>query len=65
MGEAGDGIRPPAAFFKRAASPAFPFQHFQQTGGCSIGGEFLDIFTQHPLNKMTMLLDMSYNQAYE
>lgn len=37
----------------------------KQVVGHSSGSKFLDIFTQHRRNEMTMLLDMSYNQAYE
>ena len=48
----------------RAASPDFPLSCFQQTGGHSTGSKFLGIFTQHPINKMAMLLEVSYNQAY-
>ena len=49
---------------KGAACPDFPLECFQLTGGPSTGSKFLSIFIQHLINKMAMLLAMSYNRAY-
>ena len=60
----GGGMRLVMEFLKGAACPDFPLECFQLTGGLSTGSKFLGIFTQHPINKMAMLLAMSYNWAY-